>query len=115
MLPPVDSTVKPLLSVRLSSGLDSGWDDFIVVRPMSPEAVRPHHFVADVIYTPLETAFVKAAKARGARATGGGGMCVHQAVDAFRHFSGRTPDLDRMKRTFAIACARRGIDGEDKP
>jgi shikimate dehydrogenase len=83
--------------------------------PMSPEAVRPHHFVADVIYTPLETAFVKAAKARGARATGGGGMCVHQAVDAFRHFSGRTPDLDRMKRTFAIACARRGIDGEDKP
>jgi shikimate dehydrogenase len=83
--------------------------------PMSPEVVQPHHFVADVIYTPLETAFVKAAKARGARAMGGGGMCVHQAIDAFRHFSGRTPELDRMKRTFAIACARRGIDGEDKP
>ena len=64
-------------------------------------------FVADVIYTPLETEFLKAAKANGARTMGGAGMCVHQAVDAFRHFTGRTPDIGRMKRTFAAAAAHR--------
>jgi len=79
--------------------------------PMAPEAVRAGQIVADVIYTPLETEFLKAAQARGARTMGGAGMCVHQAVDAFRHFSGRTPDIARMKRTFAAAAARREQGG----
>lgn len=75
--------------------------------PMTPDVVRSGQFVADVIYTPLETEFVKAAKAKGARTMGGAGMCVHQAVDAFRHFTGKTPDIARLKRTFAAAAARR--------
>jgi shikimate dehydrogenase len=75
--------------------------------PMTPDVVRAGQFVADVIYTPLETDFLKAAKAQGARTMGGGGMCVHQAVDAFQHFTGRTPDIARLKRTFAAAAARR--------
>ncbi len=79
--------------------------------PMTPDAIRRGQFVADVIYTPLETDFLKAAKARGARTMGGAGMCVHQAVDAFRHFTGRTPDIERMKRTFAAAAARRAEGG----
>ena len=74
--------------------------------PMSPETIKAHQVVADVIYTPLETDFLKAAKANGARTMGGGGMCVHQAVDAFRHFTGRTADVARMKRTFEKACAQ---------
>ena len=37
----------------------------------------------------------------------GGGMCVHQAVDAFRLFTGITPDLARMHRTFAAALLAR--------
>jgi shikimate dehydrogenase len=83
--------------------------------PMTPDAVQPHQLVADVIYTPLETEFLKAAKAKGARTMGGAGMSVHQAVLAFELFTGRTPDLARMKRTFIDACAKRGIDREDKP
>ena len=74
--------------------------------PMAPDQITASHLVADVIYTPLETEFIKAAKAKGARTMGGGGMCVHQAIDAFRHFTGRTPDLARMKRTFEAACAK---------
>ncbi len=79
--------------------------------PMTTDVVRAGQFVADVIYTPLETEFVKAAKARGARTMGGAGMCVHQAVDAFRHFTGKTPDIERLKRTFAAAAARRAEGG----
>jgi shikimate dehydrogenase len=75
--------------------------------PMTPDVVHAGQFVADVIYTPLETEFVKAAKARGARAMGGSGMCVHQAVRAFELFTGRPADLERMRRTFLAAAALR--------
>jgi shikimate dehydrogenase len=75
--------------------------------PVPVEAVAPRHFVADIIYTPLETALVKAARARGARALTGGGMCVFQAAEAFRLFTGIAPDIGRMKRVFADAVAVR--------
>ncbi|HTE37443.1 MAG TPA: shikimate dehydrogenase [Reyranella sp.] len=82
--------------------------------PMTPEVVQPHQVVADVIYTPLETEFLKAAKAKGARTMGGAGMCVHQAVRAFELFAGRTPDLARMERTFIDASTKRDVDREDR-
>jgi len=75
--------------------------------PVPIEAVAPRHFVADIIYTPLETALVKAARARGARVLTGGGMCVFQAAEAFRLFTGIAPDIGRMKRVFADAVAVR--------
>lgn len=75
--------------------------------PVPVEALRSDHWAADVIYTPLETAFIKAAAARGARVLTGGGMCVYQAVEAFRLFSGVTPDAERMHRTFLRALTAR--------
>ncbi len=53
-------------------------------------------WVIDVIYRPLETQLVLNAKAVGAHATGGAGMTVFQAVEAFRLFTGRKPNADRM-------------------
>ncbi len=79
--------------------------------PMSPDAITARHVVADVVYTPLETEFIKAAKAKGARTMGGAGMCVHQAAEAFRLFTGWTADLDRMRRTFIAAAERRDRAG----
>jgi NAD(P)H-hydrate epimerase len=35
--------------------------------PMAVEPIQPHHFVADVIYTPLNTPFVLAARLKGSR------------------------------------------------
>ncbi len=75
--------------------------------PVPMEAVFPNQWVADVIYTPIETGLIRAAKAQGARVLTGGGMCVHQAVDAFRLFTGIAPDVARMHRTFASALAER--------
>ena len=75
--------------------------------PVPVSALRPDHWAADVIYTPLETEFIKAAAARGARVLTGGGMCVYQAVEAFRLFSGLAPDVERMHRTFMRALAAR--------
>jgi shikimate dehydrogenase len=75
--------------------------------PVPVDALRAHHWVADIIYTPIETDLIKAARAAGARTLTGGGMCVHQAAEAFRLFTGVAPDTQRMHRTFAKALAAR--------
>jgi shikimate dehydrogenase len=69
--------------------------------PVPVSAIRRTHWAADVIYTPVDTEFIKAASAKGARVLSGDGMCVHQAVEAFRFFTGITPDLARLHRAFA--------------
>jgi shikimate dehydrogenase len=76
--------------------------------PISADPIGPRHWVADVIYSPLETELLKAARARGARVMGGAGMCVHQAVEAYRLFTGLTPDVARLHAAFAKAAATRG-------
>ena len=75
--------------------------------PVPVAALRPTHWAADVIYTPLDTAFIKAARACGARTLTGGGMCVYQAVEAFRLFTGIAPDVERMHATFLRALKAR--------
>ncbi len=52
--------------------------------PVPVSALKAAHWAADVIYTPIETEFIQAAAAKGARVMSGGGMCVYQAVEAFR-------------------------------
>jgi len=75
--------------------------------PVPVDALRATLWVADVIYSPIETELLRAAAGKGARVLNGGGMCVHQAVEAFRLFTGITPDVARMHRTFAAALAAR--------
>ena len=68
--------------------------------PLPSDLLGPRLWVADVVYRPLDTALVRAARARGCRVLDGGRMAVFQAADAFRLFTGRTPDADRMLRHF---------------
>jgi quinate/shikimate dehydrogenase (NAD+) len=75
--------------------------------PVPAAVLRPEHWIADVIYTPMETLLIQAARARGARVLTGGGMCVHQAVETFQLFTGLVPDIARMHLTFATALAAR--------
>lgn len=75
--------------------------------PVPVSALRPAHWAADVIYTPVDTEFIKAAVSKGARTMSGGGMCVHQAVEAFRLFTEITTDVARLHRAFDLAYAAR--------
>ena len=75
--------------------------------PVPMDALNSAHWAADVIYTPLQTEFLKAAAAKGARTLNGSGMCVHQAVEAFRQLTGFAPELTRLHRAFASAVAAR--------
>jgi shikimate dehydrogenase len=75
--------------------------------PVPVAALKASHWCADVIYTPIETKFLQAAAARGARVLHGGGMCVHTGLAAFRLFTGIEPGIARMQRAFAAALAAR--------
>ena len=68
--------------------------------PLPVELLRPDLWVADIVYRPLETALVRAARDLGCRVLDGGGMAVFQAVDAFKLFTGIEPDADRMLAHF---------------
>ena len=68
--------------------------------PIAEELIATEQWIADVIYTPLETQLILNAKRKGCRTMTGGGMCVHQAAESFHAFTGISPDIERMRTLF---------------
>ena len=68
--------------------------------PLPADLLEARHWVAEVVYFPLETTLLREARRRGCRTLDGGGMAVFQAVGAFRLFTGREPDAERMLAHF---------------
>lgn len=75
--------------------------------PLDVHLLRPELWVSEVVYFPLETALVRAARALGCRVSDGGGMAVGQAVGAFQLFTGIAPDAARMDAHFRRLVAAR--------
>lgn len=63
--------------------------------------------VADVVYAPLETALLAAARARGLRTVDGLGMLLHQAVRGFELWFGVRPEVTPELRALVEADLRR--------
>jgi shikimate dehydrogenase len=68
--------------------------------PLDPAWLRESLWVAEIVYFPLETELLRAARRRGCRTLDGGGMAVWQAVGAFKLFTGVEPDAVRMEQHF---------------
>lgn len=60
--------------------------------PVDLTGVRPSALVTDIVYTPLETPLLAAARAQGLHAVDGLGMLVHQARPGFEAWFGVKPD-----------------------
>jgi shikimate dehydrogenase len=58
--------------------------------------LQPRTLVYDLVYNPVETPLVAAAKSRGAKAFSGLGMLIHQAADSFRLWTGQDADRGVM-------------------
>jgi shikimate dehydrogenase len=67
------------------------------------DALEPSALVTDIVYRPLETAFLRAAAARGCRTVDGLGMLLHQAVPGFERWFGRRPEVDAATRDAVLA------------
>jgi shikimate dehydrogenase len=56
-------------------------------------ALPPDAIVYDIVYVPLETPLLKAARERGLRTVDGLGMLLHQAVPGFLKWFGKKPEV----------------------
>jgi shikimate dehydrogenase len=68
----------------------------IEVGPLPPQAV-----VADLVYLPLQTPLLAAARARNLRTADGLGMLLHQAVRGFELWFGQRPEVTPELRALA--------------
>jgi shikimate dehydrogenase len=66
--------------------------------------------VADLVYVPLVTPLLKAARARDLRTADGLGMLLHQAVRGFALWFGRTPEVTGELRALIEADLARPPD-----
>jgi shikimate dehydrogenase len=75
--------------------------------PFDPSLLRAGQVVADLVYHPLETALLTAARAIGAISVDGLGMLVHQAARAFELWTGVRPPTKVMRAAAEAELAAR--------
>jgi shikimate dehydrogenase len=66
----------------------------------------PQSIVADLVYVPLETQLLSAARSRGLRTADGLGMLLHQAVRGFELWFGQRPQVTAELRALVEADLR---------
>jgi shikimate dehydrogenase len=68
--------------------------------PLDEKLLRPSLWVSEIVYVPLETELLKAARRIGCATADGGHMNVGQAIRGFKLFTGREADPARMDAHF---------------
>jgi shikimate dehydrogenase len=68
----------------------------------------PHAVVADLVYVPLRTPLLSAARARGLKTADGLGMLLHQAVRGFELWFGQRPEVTSELRDLVEADLTKG-------
>ncbi|MGK9065037.1 shikimate dehydrogenase [Stutzerimonas chloritidismutans] len=68
--------------------------------PLPVELLNARHWVAEIIYFPLETELLRHARSLGCRTLDGGTMAIFQAVKAFELFTGVEANAERMQADF---------------
>lgn len=81
-----------------SIGMDGDESEVPDLKPLSSAAL-----VTDIVYVPLETPLLKAARRRELKVVDGLGMLLHQAVPGFERWFGVRPDVTAELRNLVIA------------
>ncbi|NUS18695.1 MAG: shikimate dehydrogenase [Mesorhizobium sp.] len=68
-----------------------------------PTGLPDHAIVTDIVYVPLQTPLLAAARARGLKTVDGLGMLLHQAVPGFERWFGRRPEVTPELRRMIVA------------
>lgn len=74
--------------------------------PVPEQLLRPEMWVSEIVYMPLETPLLKAARRIGCPTADGGHMNVGQAVRGFKLFTGLDADAARMDAHFRRIVGR---------
>ena len=81
--------------------------------PLKPEEIKAK-YVFDIIYDPLETPLLKAARARGAEVIPGIEMFVQQAARQFEIWTGKPAPADEMRRVALMELQDRATQAAEK-
>jgi shikimate dehydrogenase len=73
--------------------------------PIPADALRSGHVCVDLVYHPRDTAFLRAARERGAATVDGLGMLVHQAGLQVEAWTGRSAPIAAMRAAAEVALA----------
>ncbi|MEO9336156.1 shikimate dehydrogenase [Mesorhizobium sp. SB112] len=71
--------------------------------PANPDHLPDNAIVTDLVYVPLETPLLAAAKRRGLKTVDGLGMLLHQAVPGFEKWFGKRPEVTPELRALIVA------------
>jgi shikimate dehydrogenase len=75
--------------------------------PCDPALLHAEQVIVDLVYHPLQTAWLYRAERVGARTIDGLGMLIHQAALQQQTWLGERPDVDVMRRAAEAALAGR--------
>lgn len=73
-------------------------------------ALGPQHLVCDIVYRPLHTPLLLAARSQGARTLDGLGMLLHQGAEAFEIWTGRSFPLAKIRATLLDAIVQDPVE-----
>ncbi len=73
---------------------------------LDPRWLTPGHFVSDLVYAPAVTVLLAASRARGATASNGLGMLIHQAARQVELWTGHPAPLEAMSAAAVKALTR---------
>ena len=93
----------PLSVIETVDGIVNATPMGMVANPRAPidtSRLSSKQWVADIVYFPIETELLRAARARGCATLDGSRMAVYQAASAFEIFTGRKADRARMLTSF---------------
>ncbi|MEH6974281.1 MULTISPECIES: shikimate dehydrogenase [unclassified Bacillus (in: firmicutes)] len=88
-----DLSVYDVLIQTTSVGMHPNVDDV----PLSLARAKETCLVCDIIYNPLKTVLLKEAEAKALKTLNGVGMFIGQAALSFELWTGREPDMEKMK------------------
>ncbi|MFN0182654.1 MAG: shikimate dehydrogenase [Aquabacterium sp.] len=97
------AVAEPAAAMRDATGLvhatPTGMDKWPGL-PLPAALLQPDQWVSEIVYFPMHTALLRAARQRGCAVVDGGTMAVGQAVGAYRLFTGRDADAARLDAHF---------------
>jgi 3-dehydroquinate dehydratase/shikimate dehydrogenase len=76
--------------------------------PVTTEQLRGVRLAYDLVYNPLETRFMREAREAGCETIGGLEMLIGQAVEQFRLWTGKEPDVESMREAAKRALNNSG-------
>lgn len=83
--------------------------------PVPAERLGAGQLIVDLVYEPMQTPLLEAARAAGATPVGGLGMLIHQAAHALQTWTGEEPPREVMSAAALAELARRAGSGGASP